>query len=173
MAFFQQNVWYRLININYASNDTLSSGIGRDTNGSLAMTEIETFSTSENWQIYSQEDRYFLRNRDYLDGYQLGINASLSTPQVMPSAEDVYQQWFFDRTDDDTFIIKNEGLGDNLVFGLALNNPIPQMSPNSQLAAWEIDPNLSADSVPVPNELLQSIVVVKVRRVCNMPQEYD
>lgn len=160
MSFFQENVWYRLININYMDNCTLSSGVGRNTNGTLEINDLGTYSSSENWQFYFQDGRYFLRNRDYLNEWQLGFNGSRPTPQLMPIAEDATQQWLLDKRDDETFIIKNEGMGDNMIFGLAIQNPIPQMTTNSDLAAWLIDPNLSAGDVP--EEMLQPVRVVEV-----------
>lgn len=159
MSYFQENVWYRLININYMDNCTLSSGVGGNTNGTLEINDLGTYSSSENWQFYFQDGRYFLRNWDYRNEWQLGFNGTRPTPQLMPIAEDASQQWLLDKKDDDTFIIKNEGMGDNMIFGLAIQNPTPQMTTNSDLAAWLIDPNLSAGDVP--EEMLQSVRVVE------------
>lgn len=159
MSFFQENVWYRLININYMDNCTLSSGVGQNTNGTLEINDLGTYSSSENWQFYFQDGRYFLRNYDYRNEWQLGFNGSRPTPQLMPIAEDAAQQWLLEKREDETFIIKNEGMGENMIFGLAIQNPIPQMTTNSDLAAWLIDPNLSAGDVP--EEMLQSVRVVE------------
>lgn len=72
---------------------TLSAGIFLDSNGVISMTELGSLS-SENWQIFPQGGRYFIRNYDYGAKYQLGLTEQdRSIPKLYPRSGSLAQQW--------------------------------------------------------------------------------
>ena len=60
---------------------TLSSGINQRMNGDINMTKCNTYS-SENWQLFYQSGRYFIRNYDYAASWQLGLTKD---SKIVPS----------------------------------------------------------------------------------------
>ena len=164
MSLFQSGIWYRLFNNARPANITLSSGISQDTNGALAMTPMNGFSSSENWQFFYQDDRYFIRNYDYRNVFQLGLaSATSSKPSILDLKSDLLQQWLVEREDDGTYIIRSQRPGNVQALGLAINDNTPQMTSNLDQAKWVIDPNQSAGDVPA--EMLLPVKVVEVSGV--------
>ncbi len=52
------------------------------------------FRPSENWQIFPQGGRYFIRNFDYGSSVQLGLTQSdQKTPRLYPQSGGLGQQW--------------------------------------------------------------------------------
>jgi hypothetical protein len=72
---------------------SLSAGTNQDSNGAISMTPFSK-RTSENWQIFTQSGRYFIRNFDYGSKSQLGATKdALDKPKLLPSDGTVGQQW--------------------------------------------------------------------------------
>ena len=89
---FSPKTFYKFINPNLP-NASLSAGIFQDSQGAINLTASGSLS-SENWQLFYQAGRYFIRNYDYGAGYQLGLtDSSRSTPKLYPRSGKVEQQW--------------------------------------------------------------------------------
>ncbi|KAF2476434.1 uncharacterized protein BDR25DRAFT_339442 [Lindgomyces ingoldianus] len=126
-------------------NNTLSSGLQQNTKGAVNMTIQQVFSSSENWQLYLQQGRYFIRNYDYGGGYQLGLEeTSPSVPRLLPRSGALGQQWSLTRQDDGTWKFTNGLLGNNSALALSTGNTVPGMQPSEKGTHWSIEINVSA-----------------------------
>jgi len=121
---------------------TLSSGQNRYSLGNVNMTTI-AWSSSENWQLYPQSGRIFIRNYDFGSGFQLGISDdSLSTPRLMIKSGGLGQQWIFSQLSDSSWQITNELLGGNVYLQLPAGGTGPIMSTNNQTGThWVVEDN--------------------------------
>lgn len=91
-SLFDSQSYYRFSNTQL-SDATISSGISFSTNGAIDMTQLGSLS-SENWQLWYQDGRYFIRNHDYGAQYQLGVNeGSPYVPLLLVASADLSQQW--------------------------------------------------------------------------------
>lgn len=110
------------------------------------MTALGSLS-SENWQLYYQQGRYFIRNYDYKADYQLGFDArSGSVPVMLRTSGDLGQQWTLTRVGDTTFTLTNGLFGNGTLLALVGGNTIPGMQPSSTGSQWDITINVSAGS---------------------------
>ncbi|KAF2192707.1 hypothetical protein K469DRAFT_317429 [Zopfia rhizophila CBS 207.26] len=126
-------------------NNTLSSGLQRSAQGAVNMTVAQTFSSSENWQLYLQQGRYFIRNYDYGGDWQLGLTeSSRSMPRLLPRSGELGQQWTLTRQSDGTWRFTNGLLGNSSTLGLSQGNTVPGMQPSERGADWDILINPSA-----------------------------
>ncbi|KAJ4374158.1 hypothetical protein N0V83_002899 [Neocucurbitaria cava] len=95
---FDPKTFYRFINTEI-TNYTASAGIFLDTNGAIGMDKSDAYS-SENWQLFPQGGRYFIRNYDYGPGFQLGLTSeNRGTPALYPRSGSVAQQWSIMKVD--------------------------------------------------------------------------
>ncbi|ORY19849.1 hypothetical protein BCR34DRAFT_595295 [Clohesyomyces aquaticus] len=141
---FDPKSYYRFSNDVYPNN-TLSSGVGQNADGAINMTVVGIFSSSENWQLYPQGGRWFIRNYDYGGSFQLGLDPKApSVPKLLPRSGTVGQQWTLSRQNDGTFMFTNGLLGNSSSLGLSKGNTIPGMQPSTQGTHWTIDINVSA-----------------------------
>jgi hypothetical protein len=162
MSEFDPRAFYRFANDAYRDN-TLSCGIYQDSNGAINMTTFGSLS-SENWQIYYQQGRYFIRNYDYGADWQLGLSGiSRSVPRLMRRSGSLGQQWTLTRRDDGTWALSNGLLGNGSWLSLVAGNTVPGMQPSSTGASWDITINPSAQSPRDPD----SFVDVNNFEVCS------
>jgi len=138
---FSPTNYYRFFNGNNTYM-TLSSGQNRYSLGNVNMTTI-AWSSSENWQLYPQSGRIFIRNYDFGSGFQLGISDdSLSTPRLMIKSGGLGQQWIFSQLSDSSWQITNELLGGNVYLQLPAGGTGPIMSTNNQTGThWVVEDN--------------------------------
>lgn len=124
--------------------NTLSSGQLQNTKGNVSMTEFGKRS-SENWQLYYQQGRYFIRNYDYLGTWQLGLTEdSKVVPKMLPRDGSLGQQWTLAKQDDGNFRFTNGLLGNDSALGLVTGNTVPAMQVAGTGTEWTVLPNLSA-----------------------------
>lgn len=151
MSGFDAKSFYRFSNDVYPGN-TLSAGVFKDSNGDINMTIEGTFSSSENWQIYYQQGRYFLRNYDYGGDWQLGLDDNAKAiPRMMRRSGALGQQWTLTQGDEGKWTFTNGMLGNGSWFALVGQNTIPGMQPSRSGNEWEITINPSAGSPPEGN----------------------
>lgn len=151
MSLFDHKAYYRFSNDVYPGN-TLSSGHFKDSNGEINMTVEEVFSSSENWQIYYQKGRYFIRNYDYLGDWQLGLDDNArSIPRMMRRSGALGQQWTLTEVDEGKYTLTNGMLGNKSWLALVGSNTVPGMQPSTSGNEWIITINPSAQSPPAGN----------------------
>lgn len=144
---FDSTRWYRFFNTDTGSNLTISSGQDQDTNGAINMTTAETFSSSENWQLFFQSGIFFIRNYDY-NTEQLGISSSSSSnPALTNPSGDLSQQWNLTQWSDGTWKVQNLMLGNAQILGLSPDNTVPSMEPSDVGGHWNISENPSAGQI--------------------------
>jgi hypothetical protein len=162
---FDSTRWYRFSNTETGPNITLSSGIDQSTNGAINMTIIQSYSSSENWQLFFQSGIYFIRNYDY-STMQLGVSVSdTSLPSLMNPTGDLGQQWTISQRSDGNWKIQNELLGNVSTFGISAGNTVPGMEPSDTGSEWNISINLSAGQI-TDSALLSTMSNIAVRPFC-------
>ena len=88
---FDQRQYHRFSNAIH-TGVTLSTGF-KHQSPQLVFTPSGSRS-SENWQLFPQNGRYFIRNYDYGADVQLGlVDATSTVPQLLPRSGDLGQQW--------------------------------------------------------------------------------
>lgn len=161
---FDEKVFYRFYN-SVRPNTTISAGQNQDSGGAINMTVAETYSSSENWQIYYQQGRYFIRNYDYGD-YQLGVTeSSRSVPRLLKRSGALGQQWSLMRDDaGGGWKMSNGLLGNGTWLSISGINTVPAMQPSGNGAVWDIQTNPSAGS-PKGGDLYQDVDNFEVSHV--------
>ncbi|PSN63123.1 hypothetical protein BS50DRAFT_623943 [Corynespora cassiicola Philippines] len=135
---FNPKAYYVLYNAN-SPNLTLSSGISQSTSGEINMTVENTYSSSENWQLFYQKGRYFMRNYDYGGEYQLGLaSTSDTTPKLMRRNGSLGQQWNLIRGSDNKWRFMNGLLGNASMLALTGKNMVPGMQASDKGTGWDI-----------------------------------
>ncbi|KAF2109292.1 hypothetical protein BDV96DRAFT_244394 [Lophiotrema nucula] len=158
---FDPNSYYTFHNDVYPKN-TISAGVEQSSNGVINMTQEQSFSSSENWQLYYQQGRYFIRNYDYGAGYQLGLDkASLSVPRLMQSSGELGQQWTLAKADGGLWKVTNGLLGNDTALGLSGHNTVPGMQPSEDGTSWSISLNPSAGA-PQDKAMLKDVANFEV-----------
>lgn len=144
---FDYKHYYRFFNP-LQPNKTLSSGLFKDAAGALNMTTMETYSSSENWQLYYQGGRYFIRNYDYGGDWQLGLTTDMrSEPKLIKRSGALGQQWTLAKSSDGKgYVVTNGLLGNGSYLALSGTNLVPAMQPSTTGAVWDIQINPSAGS---------------------------
>lgn len=141
---FDPKSYYTIANVAYPEL-TLSNGIGWST---VNVTKKGSYS-SENWQIYYQQGRYFIRNYDSLSKTQYGLGSSRTTPGLEKASGSFGQQWTLAR-EDDGWIFTNGLLGNNSFLAVVDGSGIPVMQTTKRAAIWQILINASAGSPKDP-----------------------
>ena len=126
----------------------MSTGLQYTVATSVNMTQAQTFTSSENWQIYSQSGRYFIRNYDAGSQVQLGLTTTSRTvPQLLPRSGDLGQQWFLTLRQDGTWRVSNALVGNQTSLGVSTGNTVPGMDTNENDGHWNIGINISAGDI--------------------------
>ena len=134
---FNPKTFY-LLNNTSLTNYSLSAGIFLDTNGAINMTTSGAYS-SENWQIFPQGGRFFIRNYDYGPNFQLGLTTeSRGIPMLYPRSGSVTQQWSI-MTTDGGWKLTNGLLGNGTA--LAITGDAISMRASNGGNVWEITQN--------------------------------
>jgi hypothetical protein len=119
---------------------SLSAGIFTTTNGAINLTALGGLS-SENWQLFSQSGRYFIRNYDYGAKWQLGLtDDSRSVPKLYPRSGSINQQWTLNMVDGGWELV-NGLWGTGTVLSLPQGWPIPAMRSEPGGGVWNITSN--------------------------------
>lgn len=170
---FNSTMYYKLSNVN-RPGAVLSAGVFQDTQGALNMTLSSDTLTSENWQLFYQSGRYFIRNFDYGAGYQLGLTSnSESWPRLYPRNGKVEQQWSIQPVDGGYELVN--GLWGN---GTSLNIPktwlMPAMNSDTSGRAWNITANPTATKLqPISGEMLTPVQDFEVQFIhAHIPKTY-
>ncbi|PVH98012.1 hypothetical protein DM02DRAFT_683489 [Periconia macrospinosa] len=149
---FDPKVFYMFYNA-VRPGMALAAGLMQDSGGAINMSTAETnstsaYSSSENWQLYYQAGRYFIRNYDYGD-FQLGLTESERTvPRLMKRSGALGQQWSLIRVDvsGGGWKLSNGLLGNGSWMGVSGKNAVPAMQPSENGAVWDLQTNPSAGS---------------------------
>ncbi|KAF1958696.1 hypothetical protein CC80DRAFT_524158 [Byssothecium circinans] len=148
------------------SNKSISSGSFKNTAGAIKMTAFGSLS-SENWQLYYQGGRYFIRNYDYDGDMQLGLTVdSRSEPKLMKRSGALGQQWTLAKSlDGKGYTVTNGLLGNGTYLALSGMNLVPAMQPSNAGAVWDIQINLSAGSPRSGSTMLTDVADFEVAPV--------
>jgi len=140
---FAPNMYY-IFNNDILHGNSLTAGSYKDSDGNVSMRP-EPLS-SQNWQLYFQQERYFIRNYDYGGDYQLGLTEDSVIPRLIKRSGVLAQQWILERQADGTYKIRNGFLGNNtvLAFTVAPNNVQPAMQSAQTGSTWSLVANPSA-----------------------------
>jgi hypothetical protein len=119
---------------------SLSAGISPSPNGAVNVTALGAYS-SENWQLFSQSGRYFIRNYDYGATWQLGVtDDNRSVPKLYPRSGSINQQWTLN-TVDGGFELSNGLWGSGAVFAFPSGSSLPAMRSEPGGGVWNITSN--------------------------------
>ena len=173
-SLFNSSSYYRFSNTQL-NDATISSGISFNTDGAIAMTQLGSLS-SENWQLWYQEGRYFIRNRDYGAEWQLGVSeGSPDVPLLLAASADLGQQWEVTSLSGGSYTLTNllfatyNSSGDiSGQFQLALssdssNSIFLETTEDQSGAQWTIDINTSAGTPSA--DMLKNLTDIQV---CNI-----
>jgi hypothetical protein len=162
---FITNQYYRFFNSIYPNN-TISAGLVYTVNGPVNMTKSETFSSTENWQIFDQSGIYFIRNYQSGAALQLGLTAdNLVVPRLLNSSGDLGQQWKFNQRPDGTYRVTNGLVSDSSSLGIAPGGAtVPAMDTSDADGHWDISINVSAGKISNA-AMLASVENIQVKSV--------
>ncbi|KAH7078831.1 hypothetical protein BKA63DRAFT_251943 [Paraphoma chrysanthemicola] len=140
---FDPSTYYTIRNV-ADLNFGLSSGQNMGPQGLVDLQAAGSLS-SENWQILYQAGRYFIRNRDYGAGWQLGLTTgNISQPQLYPlSTGGKNLQWTITKVDLG-WQLENGLLGAGPVMVLNPTGALPLMQLGGTNGIWNITSNPSA-----------------------------
>lgn len=155
--------YYRFFNALSVGN-TITTGINKDKDGILEMTVNETYSSSENWLLYQQSGRYFIRNYDYKEGDQLGVESTSRTdPRLLKRSGGLAQQWTLAKAEDGKgWRLTNGLLGNDTYLGLQGKKPIMTKDTKSG-TVWTIEMNESAGIPEATDPRVQNVADFEVR----------
>jgi hypothetical protein len=164
---FDSTAYYRLSCDRYGQETLLSDGYNADAPDPLFLGT--TSYSSENWQIYFQDEVYFIRNFDYGANYQLAVSSTTDTqPQLLPTTGDLAQQWNITIWPDGTRKLVNMAVGEFQILGVSTNSTdfiIPVMNTAEEGSHWTFDINSSAGEVSADMTLpLSSVAVCGILR---------
>jgi hypothetical protein len=140
---FDPKMYYSLSNPSL-SGSALSFGPVNGTAKPVVMTDFKKFGT-ENWQLFFQSGRYFIRNRDYGAGWQLGFTGAEvkpSVPKLYPRNGSISQQWTIDQVAGG-WRLGNVLMGADMVFALPNGWAVPAMrsANDTDGGLWNIGQN--------------------------------
>ncbi|KAJ4293091.1 hypothetical protein N0V90_008373 [Kalmusia sp. IMI 367209] len=158
-SYFDSHSYYRFHHPS-RPNKTLSI---TDSSGTVDMVDFRS-SSYENWQIYYQHDRWFIRPYATADdqtwtNFQLGLIETSGNIGALPSLLErsgtLGQQWKFTRVDDDNggygYKMSNELSGNQSWLSLTGTGGRPGMQSSSEGLMWEVEINPEAKAPEVGN----------------------
>jgi hypothetical protein len=153
---FNPTAYYRFFN-NVYPNNTISVGLIYSTNVAINMTTAQTFTSSENWQIFYQNGLYFIRNYQAGSALQLGLTSDdLSVPRLLNSSGDLGQQWRLNQWSDGKWRVTNMLVGNSSSLGIAPGGAtVPAMDTSDDDGHWDISINVSAGTISDESMLAQ------------------
>jgi len=144
---FNSQNYYRFFN-SVDPNNTMSVGLVYSVNVPVSMTAAQTFTSSENWQIFDQSGLYFIRNYQAGAALQLGLTSdNLSVPRLLNSSGDLGQQWKLSQWSSGKWRVTNMLVGNSSVLGIALGGTVPAMDTSDNDGQWDISINVSAGTI--------------------------
>ncbi|KAH8698103.1 hypothetical protein GQ44DRAFT_694239 [Phaeosphaeriaceae sp. PMI808] len=147
---FDPKRFYRFGN-SILANNTLSAGAFADSKGVVSMAQTGSFS-SENWQIFSQSGRYFIRNYDFGAKMQLGMSEDNINVKMYLRNGSLQQQWLINKVDGGWELV-NGLLGPGTTLILPSGWKAPVMRSDNQGGVWNITENASAaESKPLTGD---------------------
>lgn len=135
-----------------------------DGDGNIDMAQFNT-SSSENWQIYHQQGRWFIRpyassvEPSWKD-YQLGLTQDEkgnvgALPKVVKRSGGLGQQWTFTQVGDSDvgigYKISNGLSGNTSFLALTGNGGPPEMQPSNEGTVWDMQGNRQAGDPSMDN----------------------
>ncbi|OAL05798.1 hypothetical protein IQ06DRAFT_289884 [Phaeosphaeriaceae sp. SRC1lsM3a] len=153
---FNSREFYLLQNYNMPGYG-LGAGVYTNSNGEVKFGEAMSLS-SENWQLFFQSGRYFIRNWDYGANWQLGLTEdSRSIPRLYPRSGSVGQQWTLNKVNGGYEMI-NGLWGPGTTFALPQGWPMAAMRSEADGAVWNITNNPSAAvAKPIVGDMLSKV----------------
>jgi hypothetical protein len=151
---FDPKMFYTLNNL-VLPGYTLNAGwTGGNPQALINVTKYRDYS-SENWQLFYQSGRYFIRNYDYGAGWQLGLtDGDKNAPKMYARSGSVAQQWTLKQVDGG-WEMGNELLGSDSVLGMPRGWSLPAMRTiEKDGAVWNITSNPSAAELKPPTGLM-------------------
>ena len=166
-TLFDQGLYFRFAN-DESPNMTLQINSEDDPEAGLIMKTFDDGGMSENWHLYFESGRYFIRN--YLHGkdWQLSLSETNTRfPLLRPRAKDLGQQWLIEEAGTSSkFKLVNELRGPDYVLSLSRDNDVPTMDRAGD-SAWDITVNTGVD--PVPDDMMDDVEVVVCSALCKYP----
>ncbi|CAI6332971.1 unnamed protein product [Periconia digitata] len=168
MNTFDSHSWYIIFNKENRPGQTLRVVDG---NGAVGMGTFLTDGT-ENWQIYYQQQRWYIRTLAKELGqqtwveYQLGLTKESSTvPKMLKRDGSLGQQWTFTEVDDGNggllYKISNGLSGNKTCLSLPASNGTPGMQTSSGGALWDLQVNPGAGT-PEHENFYRDVVDLEV-----------
>lgn len=118
----------------------LNAGNSKNTNGGVRLEQVSKTS-SENWQLYFQSGRYFIRNYDYGPRYQLGVTEEdRLSPRLYRTSGSISQQWTLHQVSGG-WEMGNELWGTGARFALPPDSATPSMRQETDGSPWNITIN--------------------------------
>jgi hypothetical protein len=154
---FDPKMFYTLNNL-VLPRYTLSASTGGDPNALINVTQYGSLS-SENWQLFYQQGRYFIRNYDYGAGWQLGLSQNdPNAPKMYARSGSISQQWTLSQVDGG-WTMQNGLAGSGSVLGMPSGWSIPAMrTGETDGSVWNITSNESAArSKPLQGDFISSV----------------
>lgn len=113
------------------------------------MTTQESFSSTENWQLFYQAGVYFIRNYQSGADLQLGLTEDdLTTPRLLHSSSALGQQWTITARSDSTYRLTNGLVANSSSLGIApAGARVPAMDTADTDGHWTIGINQSAGTI--------------------------
>lgn len=159
---FNVKNYYRFFNSIYP-NHTISAGVYYKVYAPINMTIQETYTSTENWQLFYQAGIFFIRNYQSGADLQLGLTADdLTTPRLLRTSGALGQQWKITLRSDSTYRITNGLVSNASSLGIApAGATVPAMDSDDNNGHWNISINQSAGTILDPAMLapVKNIVV--------------
>lgn len=151
--------FYRILN-QAQPNSSMSLAEQSRENEVILMTRI--YPPSENWLLFFQEGRYFIRNYVYYGGFQIGLDSKNSTqPKLLVHRGDLGQQWILTKTGDGDgntkrWTFTNGLLGNDTYLGLD-GTKLLMTRDKSKATVWDLELNESAGTPQIGSSMIESV----------------
>lgn len=146
-SLFSPRKYYRIGNINLPGAFLSANPI--TTTGGTVSLSLNGSLSSENWQLFAQSGRYFIRNYDFGSSLQLGLSApSQDIPRMSMSQGLIQQQWSITGTTGG-YYLANGLWGNDITLAIGTQLDV-NMRPNASANIWSITENASAANSKQP-----------------------
>lgn len=169
---FNPRFYYRFFN-DELDGTTMAVGQSPTVNTTVNMTTEQVTTSSENWQIFSQSDVYFIRNYQGGAELQLGLTSDSPTlPRLLNRSGALGQQWALNKWDDGTWRMTNMLVGNSTALGIAgAGDTQPAMDSSEGDEHWNISINISAGEIK-DEKMLSNVTNVEVSACSYLPERY-
>lgn len=162
-TFFDQGLYFRLEN-DISPNTTLRIDSKDDPEVRLIVKPFDDDDNedklTENWHLYFQSGRYFIRNHEHGRDWQLSLSEENQRfPMLRRRAPDLGQQWIIEEAGSaSAFRLTNELRGRDYALGLSRDGDVPTMDRVEDGSIWKIGVNTGVD--PVPSDMQDEVELV-------------